>query len=268
MICHYCGFRIPPPKLCPACGSLDIGYAGIGTEHIEEEISRYFPDFEISRVDTDNVRQKKDLKEVFEKFRKGHIDILLGTQMVAKGLNFPGVKLVGIINADIGLQLPDFRSLERTFSLIVQVSGRAGRASTDGRVILQTYRPEHDVIRKAVEYRIDDFYREELKMREELRFPPYFRFIRIVFRGRKEGPVESAALQLKQIIEGMDDSGVEILGPVVCPLAVIAGNHRFHLIFRGSPFSRVHKRVSDSLTHFTAPTGVYLEVDLDPLSLL
>ena len=168
----------------------------------------------------------------------------------------------------MGLQLPDFRSIERSFSLLVQVSGRAGRASTDGRVILQTFKPDHEVIRKAVEYRIEEFYEEELKTRQELKFPPYYRFIRVVIRGKNPDFVESSALQIRRTIESTNPSGIEILGPVVCPLAVIAGNHRFHVLFRGQSFSKVHKIVSHSIRRFACPRGVYLEVDVDPISLL
>ena len=134
MICHYCGYTRTPVEVCPECGSLDVGYSGFGTEMVEEDVRRRFPDLRIVRVDTDAMRKRGQLKETLAKFRDGEIDILLGTQMVAKGLNFPGVKLVGIVLADTGLHLPDFRAQERTFALIVQVSGRAGRYLPDGRL--------------------------------------------------------------------------------------------------------------------------------------
>jgi primosomal protein N' (replication factor Y) len=201
MICHYCGYRTQPAEVCPQCGSLDIGYSGFGTERIEEEIHGILPGLSVKRVDTDAVRKKRELGKALSDFRKGEIDILLGTQMVAKGLNFPGVKLVGIVSADVGLQLPDFRALERTFSLIVQVSGRAGRMTPDGKVMIQTLKPENSVLLKAARMQLEDFYREELAMREKLLFPPYFRIIRLVFRGRDRQNVLEAAEEFSKLLK-------------------------------------------------------------------
>ncbi|MCE1195624.1 primosomal protein N', partial [bacterium] len=149
LVCHYCGYRAPPPDACPECGSLDVGWRGFGTERVEEEVQAMFPGWSIRRLDADSVAKKGALESTLEEFRAGKIDILLGTQMVAKGLNFPGVKTVGVVLADAGLNLPDFRAAERVFSLIVQVAGRAGRYDPDGRVYVQTFRPESAVIRRA-----------------------------------------------------------------------------------------------------------------------
>lgn len=270
MVCHYCGYRSSPVDVCPECGSIDVGYSGFGTERIEEEIERLFPDLTVRRVDTDSVRGKHRLKEILNEFHAGKIDILLGTQMVAKGLNFPRVKLVGIISADTGLQLPDFRAAERTFNLIVQVSGRAGRFHPDGKVVVQTYLPKNETIRLAAQGDLEQFYSKELEARKMLGFPPFTRLIRLVFRARSSAKSRSAAAGFAQILldHGKVRTDVEFLGPVECPLSVIAGNHRNHLIFRSRSFKHVHTLVRQSLQRFQVPSGVYVEVDVDPVSLL
>jgi primosomal protein N' (replication factor Y) len=274
MVCHYCGYRSRPVEVCPECGSMDVGYSGFGTERIEEEIERLFPDMTVRRVDTDSVRNKLRLKEILNDFHAGGLDILLGTQMVAKGLNFPGVKLVGIISADTGLQLPDFRAAERTFDLIVQVSGRAGRFHPDGTVLVQTYNPQNETIQLAARGDLDTFYSKELAVRKELGFPPYTRLIRLVFRARSAAKSRNAAAEFAASVVGdpaepaIDSGGIDVLGPVECPLSVIAGNHRNHLIFRSRRLKNIHKLVRQGLEGFQVPSGVYVEVDVDPVSLL
>ncbi len=268
MICHYCGFQTPPVSLCPQCGSVDVGYSGFGTERIEEEIERLFPDLVVRRIDTDTVRRRRVLRQVLSDFRAGKIDILLGTQMVAKGLNFPGVKLVGIVSADTGLQLPDFRAAERTFNLIVQVSGRAGRSIPDGRVVIQTWRPDNEVIRLAAEGRIEEFYAREIEIRRILRFPPFSRLVRLVFRGPEKLPVLRAAQSFARALPPQVADCAEVLGPAECPLAVIAGNHRYHLILRAADFSALHALLAEAVRAYALPRSVHLEVDVDAVSLL
>jgi primosomal protein N' (replication factor Y) len=269
MICHYCGYSTPPAGVCPECGSFDVGYSGFGTEKIEEDITALFPDAVTGRLDTDTVRKRGSSFEIVEKFRGREIDILLGTQMVAKGLNFPGVSLVGIILADTGLSLPDFRSAERTFQLITQVSGRAGRFSPNGRVIIQTFRPENEAILFARGGDLPGFYRWELGIREALKFPPFSRLFRIVVRGRSRGPVEETSGELAEILLEYLPEEAELLGPAECPLAVISGNHRHQIIIRTSSFSRTHAVVGKILGDFAEKNKkVYFEIDVDPVSLL
>lgn len=268
MICHYCGFKAQPVEVCPECSSLDIGYVGFGTERIEEEIKTIIPGLILARIDTDAVKKKKELQETLTRFKNREIDLLLGTQMVAKGLNFPGVKLVGIISADVGLQFPDFRALERTFSLIVQVSGRAGRMIPDGRVIVQTFKPQNTVVKRAAKGQLEEFYKEELKMRKLLQFPPFFRLIRIVVRGKDKAKVRRAAEEFSEFCARDKLAEISTLGPVECPLSVIAQNYRFHIIFRSKNIKIVHSMVRKAHSDFVTPRGVYLEVDVDPLSLL
>jgi primosomal protein N' (replication factor Y) len=268
MICHYCGRSAVPIAVCPRCGSLDVGYSGYGTEGIEEELQRHFPRMVVRRIDTDAVKKKKVLRQALADFRDGHIHVLVGTQMVAKGLNFPGVKLVGIVNADTGFQLPDFRAAERTFSLLVQVSGRAGRSIPDGRVLIQTWRPGAAAIRMAREGRLEEFYSSELDVRRQLGFPPFSRLVRLVVRGRSRQKVmEACAALTRAITERLAGAG-EVLGPVEAPLARIAGNYRYHCIVRTTRFLEAHARVSAVLEEHRPPAGVYIEVDVDPQALL
>jgi primosomal protein N' (replication factor Y) len=201
--------------------------------------------------------------------------------MVAKGLNFRGVNLVGIILADTGLHLPDFRSLERTFSLIVQVAGRAGRFAEGGRVIVQTYSPGNNAIRSAAAAAgdaegaspLEDFYNSELEIRKQLMFPPFSRLFRLVFRGKALGDVTSAAAActgaLQENLKGFSGPGTtDLLGPSECPLSVIAGNHRYQLLVRTTAFGKVHSLLEQVLRGLKIPRGLYLEIDVDPVSLL
>ena len=268
MLCHYCGFRCPPPTLCPQCASLAAGYGGYGTERIEEEIKRRFPKLRIERADTDSVRRRGELAQLIHAFRAGEIDLLLGTQMIAKGLNFPGLRLVGILLADTGLTLPDFRAQERTFALITQVAGRAGRFSPDGEVIIQTYRPQNSAIRLAAEGAFDQFYRTELELRRELRFPPFARLFRLVFRGIDETRVEEYAFLAADLLKPVLDAATELLGPAECPIGRIARNHRRQLLLRTTAFDSAHARLYSCLQRFRPPKGVHVEVDIDPTSLL
>ena len=271
LICHYCGYSEQPRDVCPECGSLDVGYSGFGTEMIETELENMFPDLRIERVDTDSVKQKGSLKDRLEQFRQGEIDILLGTQMVAKGLNFPGVKLVGIVLADTALHLPDFRAHERTFNLIVQVAGRAGRYFPDGKVLIQTYKPDNEAVKLAASGTINTFYERELEIRKALDFPPFGRLFRLVFRGKNQQRTAAAAEDFSERFTPADEAeqtGMEILGPAECPLSMISGNYRYQLIIRTDDFRQVHAMFRGALNQYTPPSGVYLEADVDPVNLL
>jgi primosomal protein N' (replication factor Y) (superfamily II helicase) len=268
MICHYCGSSTAPITVCPTCGSLDVGYTGYGTEGIEEELSRSFPGLTVCRVDTDAVRRKRALQQVLGDFRRGKIHVLVGTQMVAKGLDFPGVKLVGIINADVGLQLPDFRASERTFSLLVQVAGRAGRALPDGKVLIQTFRPGSPSVKLAQAGKLDEFYEQELQARRQLGFPPYSRLIRVLLRGKNRQKTLAGLQELTALLASGLGGIAEVMGPAECPLARISGNYRYHTILRCLRFPEAHARVARELESWRAPAGVYIEADVDPQALL
>jgi len=268
LICHYCGYRTAPPKACPECGSLDIGWKGFGTERIEEEMKETFPDWSIRRLDADTVVRKGALESTLEEFRSGKIDVLLGTQMVAKGLNFPGVKTVGVVLADAGLNLPDFRASERVFSLIVQVAGRAGRYDPDGRVFIQTFRPDNPVIRLAAAIDMKNFYSGELALRRAQGFPPFARMARILVRSRDRDHCIKTVREIAR--RGIDilSSDVELLGPAECALGMIAGSQRWQILLRASSLSSLHGAVKSILDGYKAPSSVHLEIDIDPVNLL
>ena len=270
--CHYCGWSVSMPSSCPECNSLDVGYSGFGTEFIEEEVKSKFPDCSVERIDTDTLSNKTELEEKLQAFRDGKVDILLGTQMVAKGLNFPNLKLVGVILADTGLHLPDFRASERTFSLIVQVSGRAGRFFPDGKVLVQSYNPNHPAISLACSSDIEGFYSQELDIRQMTGFPPFSRLLRLVFRAPTETKAreasESAFGILKSISEKLKINAVEMLGPTECPLSMIAANYRMQILLRSEKITNLQQIVNAFVKNYKTPSGVYTEIDVDPVNLL
>jgi len=285
LVCHYCGYQAPPPSACPECGSLDTGWAGFGTERVEEEAARLFPDMSIARLDADATSRKGVLEKTLDDFRDGKIDALLGTQMVAKGLNFPGVRLVGVILADTTLNLPDFRAAERAFGLVTQVAGRAGRFVKGGRVIVQTYRPTSPVLIRAAAHDSAGFYADELAVRRELAFPPYSRLLRIVIRSKDAALARATAAELAGRIThvarlaksdsrtvrtsgGVDEMRVDVLGPAECPIAVVAGNSRWQIILRSVDAAPARAALTAALTAWKTPAPVYVEIDPDPVSLL
>jgi len=272
-VCHYCGYSEAPPTVCPNCGCVEAGYRGFGTEMIEEEVRRTFPNLRLSRVDADTASKKSGgggLEETLKLFKKGEIDILLGTQMVAKGLNFPGVRLVGVVFADTGLHLPDFRAAERTFSLIVQVAGRAGRYFPDSKVIVQTLRTDDPVITKSCILDVTGFFNAELKHRRSLGFPPYSRLIRFTIRAKEEAKANAAIKRLASIAEKMLPKDADMLGPAECPIGVINNNYRRQLILRSPSIGAIHSMARElvSLYEKSKESKAYLEIDVDPLSML
>jgi len=268
MKCHYCGWQLSPPASCPECGSLDVGYAGFGTEFIEDEVKRTFPGYTIQRVDTDTLTKKGEMKKALDDFREGKTDILLGTQMVAKGLNFPGVRLVGIALADTSLHMPDFRAAERTFALIVQVAGRAGRFFPDGRVLIQTWSPHNPAIVYASKCDVEGFYAYELEQRAQLGFPPFSRLVRLVFRSKNEKIAETGASGAASILKEHIPGDSELMGPSECPLALIAGNYRHQIILRGPNVQPLSLAVRRFIEDYKPLQSLYIEIDVDPVSLL
>jgi primosomal protein N' (replication factor Y) len=265
--CHYCGWTVVPPKSCPQCNSLDVGYFGFGTEFIEEEVRSKFPHARVDRLDMDNVRHKGDLGEKLDAFRRGDTDILLGTQMVAKGLNFPGLKVVGVILADTGLALPDFRARERTFALITQVAGRAGRFFPDGIVVVQSFQPQRSAVRLAsagTPEALTAFYDEELAARKAQHFPPFSRLVRLVFRSTSAEKAKKAAAEATRVLTGMRARGVEILGPTECALEKIAANYRMQVLLRAATVAAMQ----EMCRHLAQAAGVHIEIDVDPVNLL
>ena len=266
--CHYCGWSTYPPESCPQCGSLDIGSSGFGTEYIEAETRAKFPNARIVRLDTDILKNKEELIETLEDFKNGKYDIMLGTQMVAKGLNFPKLELVGVILADAGLHMPDFRAGERTFSLITQVAGRAGRYFPDGKVIVQTYSPGKGPVLYACQNRIEDFYGSELAERQMLDFPPFSRLLRLVFRSFNKGLAAETARDAVKILAEGAPHGMEIIGPAECPIEKINSSWRYQILLKGSSIIPLQTAARKLLFDYTHNQNVYIEYDVDPVSLL
>jgi primosomal protein N' (replication factor Y) len=243
---------------------------------IEEEVRRTFPDLHIRRVDADTAGKKDGggvkggLEKTLTEFKAGMIDILLGTQMVAKGLNFPGVRLVGVVFADTGLHLPDFRAAERTFSLIVQVAGRAGRYFPDSKVIVQTMRMEDPVIKRSCALDVAGFFNAELAQRKALNFPPFSRLIRFTIRSKDDVRAQAAINRLASLAKQLLPQNADMLGPAECPIGVINDNHRKHLILRGPSMNTLHSTAKQLLVRYEKGKDVkaYLEVDIDPVSML
>jgi len=272
LLCHYCGYSKPKPQACPSCGSLDISWASYGTERIEQELSERFVDLRVARLDTDVTSIRGSMEKTLHVFSHGEIDVLVGTQMVAKGLNFPGVRVVGILMADQGLAMPDFRAGERVFSLIVQVAGRAGRHVPDGLVFIQTKKPESPIIRRAASGDVQGFLEHELEMRHQLEFPPSARLCRFVFRSKSRHSAQHAASQIASLARQLSSrplfQEIEVLGPSECPLAIVADNHRFHLIFRSHRFATLQRFVAALRHSILLEKSVYLEIDIDPVQLM
>jgi len=236
---------------------------------IEEEVRRTFPDLKIKRVDADTAGKRGGLEDSLTLFKTGLIDILLGTQMVAKGLNFPGVRLVGVIFADTGLHLPDFRAAERTFSLIVQVAGRAGRYFPDSKVIVQTLRMEDPVIKRSCALDVSGFFDAELIQRKALGFPPYSRLIRFTIRSKEEKRAEAAIRRLNSLAQPLPKDA-DILGPSECPIGIINGNFRRQLILRSNSMGVIHSLAREIIIRYDKGRDLktYLEIDVDPVSML
>ena len=271
LVCHYCGYRTRPLQACPECRSLDVRYAGFGTQRVEAELRRVLPDARIARADADSVRGRGTFAELLAGLRDGGIDVLVGTQMVAKGLDLPGVKLVGVVDADTSLRLPDFRAAERTFALLVQVAGRAGRAAPDGEVFIQSAHPHAAPIACAAAGQVAEFMDEELAVRREQRFPPFVRLLRMVVRGRDEGKVADAVERLAAVLAAepeMAAAGADLLGPAPCPIAKVAHNHRHHLLLRAPALRPVLTAVRRRLNRLRLEPGVHLEIDPDPVAVL
>ena len=266
--CHYCGWSIVPPQSCPQCSSLDIGTSGFGTEFIEAETKSKFPNAKIIRLDTDALKNKQQLLDYLEDFKKGKYDIMLGTQMVAKGLNFPNLQLVGVILADAGLHMPDFRANERTFSLITQVAGRAGRYFPDGKVMVQTYSPGREPVLFACENRVDVFYSSEIAQREMLDFPPYSRLLRLVFRSYNKNLAQVTAHDAVKILSRNKTRGVEIIGPAECPIERLNSSWRYQILLKSTSIIPLQAVARKLLFEYTHPQNVYIEYDVDPVSLL
>jgi primosomal protein N' (replication factor Y) (superfamily II helicase) len=266
--CHLCGHTAAVPKKCPACGKDALIYYGFGTEKVESTVAQIFPKAVVRRMDADSMTRKEAYRETLRDFRTGKIDILVGTQMIAKGLHFPNVTLVGIINADLALHLPDFRAGERTFQLLTQVAGRAGRGETPGEVFVQTYTPFSPSIQFARHHDFAGYFQQELEFRERCDFPPFKHAILITVRSAHEGRAKLSAETLKRRLkEALTEEF--ILGDATpAPLEKLQGQFRFHILIRGEAILRLSRLVRETLDKLPFPEDVTVTVDVDPYQLL
>ena len=271
LVCHYCGKTKKQPNLCPKCGSKYVKFFGAGTERVEEEVRKYLKNAKILGMDVDTTRAKDSHEKIYNAFKAGEADILIGTQMVSKGLDFPNVTLVGILSADMSLNLPDYRAAERSFQIITQVAGRAGRGEKEGEVIVQTYTPEHYSLQYAKKYDYEDFYEKEFTIRAMMGYPPFGRILLINGIGKNEDELKKQIIFLgKKVKEKAEEfGGLEVLGPTPCIIYKIKENYRWQIIVKGEFSSKFSKSIKDLL--YDKANNVYNDIrvsmDINPNSL-
>jgi len=271
VICHYCNHRQAVPSLCPHCGKNYIYFVGEGTEQLEELLKTEFPSLRIARIDRDTTSNRRRFEQSLRDFSEGRLDALVGTQMLAKGHDFPNVTLVGVVSVDAGLALPDFRAAERTFQLITQVAGRAGRGDRPGKVLIQTYHPDHYALRHACAQDYEGFYNEEIRYRQNHSYPPFVALASLLVHGPDLNKVRTDAQEVrKQLDLANRDRASRILGPAPAPLARLKGEHRFQLLMKSSSRKRL-REVADAALKAAADRGVNLRsvsLEIDPVSMM
>ena len=268
MKCHYCGHIEDIPHFCPNCRSTKIRYYGTGTEKVQEELARLFPQARVLRMDVDTTRKKGAHERLLQKFGDQQADILLGTQMIAKGLDFPNVTLVGVLNADTALSLPNFRSSERTFQLLTQVSGRAGRADKEGLVIIQTYNPEHYAIQDASHQNYEQFYRTEMQIRRQMGYSPYYYSIKITVSAATEGAAAKRIYQLNDEVKQILSPQARLVGPSPQSILRIKKRYYFQLIikYKKEPALDAFLQTLLQQSQNDERNGVRIIIDRDPIN--
>jgi primosomal protein N' (replication factor Y) len=269
--CHYCGLRRKVPQACGACHAADLWFGGVGIQKVEREMERLFPKARLARLDLDSVKRRGSAASILHAFRRRETDLLLGTQMVTKGFDFPGVTLVGVIVADLSLYLPDFRAAERTFQILTQVAGRAGRGEMPGEVIMQSYDPEHPALLAAAAQDYAAFFAKEAEERKELHYPPYGRLVEIELRGKKSERVQALGDAIRRIVvRAAADRAVEVLGPTPKPMARLKGEERWHLLLRSGSRTALRQTLAAALPRVRdlRHPGARWAVDVDPYQLL
>lgn len=271
MICHYCNYRIATPKVCPHCESEYLYFVGEGTEQLESILTKKFPALRVARVDRDAMAHKGEMEDILLRFSEGGLDMLVGTQMIAKGHDFPNVTLVGVVSVDIGLGLPDLRSAERTFQLITQVAGRAGRGKRKGRVLIQTYYPEHYALRHAREQDYEGFYAEEIKFRERLGYPPFFVLASIMIKHRDHAYASRNANILRRALDAANSvRASRILGPAPASLSRLKNEYRLQVLVKSTSRKALRETLDIALANAEAH-GCDLRtvnVEIDPVNLM
>ncbi|MCX8011276.1 MAG: primosomal protein N' [Ignavibacteria bacterium] len=273
-LCHYCGYSMKEHDACPACGSLEIKYKGVGTQRVEDELEQLIQNVQIARMDLDTTQHKGAFSKILSEFAQGRYNILLGTQMVAKGLDFPSVTLVGVISAESNLLFPDFRSAERTFQLLTQVAGRSGRSILKGEVVIQTYNTENYVLNFIKNHDYIGFYNYELKEREISQYPPFYRLALIEFKGKNLQQVNKSAYEFAKLIK-YDKKIITVLGPAPAAIAKLHNQYRWHLIIKsnrkldasGSYLHKVVKLAREEFFKTHRTSNVRILIDIDPVSL-
>ena len=268
--CHHCDFKRRSPDACPKCGGLRLRPFGLGTEKVEDAVRTQFPAARTLRMDRDTMSRKGAHADTLRAFKRGEADILIGTQMVAKGLDFPNVTLVGVVSADMALNIPDFRAPERTFQLLTQVAGRAGRGKIPGTVVVQTFSPDHESVAFAAQHDYLGFYKSAIAERRELSYPPFSHMANLVFSDEVEDEAQRRAHHLTNILRAIlgDASDVQILGPVACPLSRLRGRYRWHLALRAPEKQTLLTALKAALAQLSAGERAGMTLDMDPLSML
>jgi primosomal protein N' (replication factor Y) (superfamily II helicase) len=269
--CHICNWTEAVPKVCPneKCKNSGIRYSGLGTQKVEDVLQKLFPRARVKRMDADVMKRKEDYRKVLDAFKHGEIDILIGTQMIAKGLHFPNVTLVGIIYADMALHQPDFRAGERTFQLLTQVAGRAGRGDIEGEVFVQAFTPFHPAIQYARRHDFNGFFEQELEFRKQLNYPPFSRVALLTLKGRSEEKVKFSAEHLKRESEKLkaEIKDLIVAGPAAAPLARAENLYRFQIMLRTRTMSKLSAALEKITATLVLPDDVSLAVDIDPVDL-
>jgi len=269
--CHYCNYQIQAPKACPACGSQHLNYFGTGTQRVELELASALPGARILRMDADTTRRKRSHEKILNAYAKGEADILVGTQMVAKGLDLPGVTLVGVVNADSTLHMPDFRAGERTFQLLAQVAGRTGRGAKPGEVLIQTYTPEHYAVQTAAHHDYQDFFNRELTLRRTMNYPPFSKMIRLLISGKDNQTVQQKAAQIRFSLDALkqelEAKGVTIVGPAPAPISRLKEHYRWHIILWSADYPQLRRLMEQYFKsgYIKLGKGLEMSIDVDPM---
>jgi primosomal protein N' (replication factor Y) len=269
MLCHYCNYAQKVPTVCPKCGSEHLQFLGTGSEKVEDELHQHFPAARIARMDRDTVSGKRHFETILHGFRDGDYDILVGTQMIAKGHDIHNVTLVGIVSADIGLGMPDFRAAERTFQLLTQAAGRAGRGDLPGIVLVQTINPDHYAVRFAAAQDYPGFYEKEIQFRRLMRYPPFSAMANIVVRSPNVEDALNMSTDIGRFLDPVPE-GLKVLGPAEAAVAKLKTEFRYQLLLKASSRKRLNE-VLQSVRAFAAErkwSATGLMIDVDPLTLL
>ena len=267
--CHYCGYKVRPQIKCPKCKSKYIKFFGIGTEKVERLTKKAFPSANVERMDLDTMKGRNSFSEVYEKLKNNEIDILIGTQMITNGFDFKNVTLVGVLAADLTLNIPQYKSAERTFQLLTQVAGRAGRGTKKGEVVIQTYTPGNYAIQRAEKIDYKGFYSDEVDIRQAMKYPPFGEIVLVnLFYSKEDEVVDTINVLAKEMKSKFTD--LSILGPVPCPILKINNNFRYQIIIKGDLSQKINKNIKDFVYNIVKKknNNIKISVDINPNDLL